>query len=90
MVNVDYLIRIGPDEERFQDLHVAGEDDEIDLCSGCEKVQYALLILSPMFASNREVVVGDGVHLSNRLKVLVIADNADNIHGHFTALPTPE
>ncbi len=53
-------------------------------------MQHVLLIVFAVFAPDREMVKREAIHLSDRLKLLMIADNAGDIERQLIAFPAPE
>src|SRR5579859_2154874 len=88
MMNVNDLASILFDKERLQYLHITSKHQEIYLSP--QKVEHTHLIFSALFFAHGKVVVGNTVHLSKRLQVMVITDNEGNIHRQFAAFPAPE
>ena len=87
-MDIDHLVRISVHKERFQYLHIAGENEEIYLAG--EELEHTHLIVPAMFFAARKRVVRDMVALRHWLHVWMIAENTGDIHGQLTAVPTPE
>src|SRR5579883_2167994 len=88
MMNVDNLVEISPDKKRLQNLHIAGQDQKIDLAE--HKFEHALLVLLALLLAHRKMIVGDAIHARQGLQIKMIAENKGDIHRQFAAFPAPE
>ena len=88
-MDVDDPIRKRLGHERTEDLHVAGEDHEIDLLFVQHRDLGALLRFLRR-GGDREIAEGNPETLRDRLEILTIADDEGNLHGEFAALVARE
>lgn len=78
----------GLDKAWFQDLHIMSQNQEIHCIA--KKVEHALLAVSVVFLPDGKEVVGNMIHMGKRFQVLVITENARDIHHQLLAFPAPE
>jgi len=88
MMNVDNLMGKGLDKAWFQDLHITSQNQEIHCIA--KKVEHAPQVVSAVFLPNGKEVVGNMIHMGKRFQVLVITENARDIHHQRRAFPVPE
>jgi len=82
MMNIDDALRIMPDEIRGQDLHIAGQHNEVDLAF-LQKLQFVPLGLAFIFLGDRNHVIGNAVEFRVTLSIGMIADNERDFTGQF-------
>src|SRR5205823_5151214 len=87
-MNIDNALGVGCDNEWFENLHIACQNQEIYLARNT--LQYPLLILRSAHSLHRKMQKRDSIHASERLQLYVIADDKGNIHRQLAALPAPE
>ena len=73
---------------RAEDLHVAGEHDEVDLTG--DELKPASLGLRLRLTRDRHVVVRDAERLDLVAVQLVVGDDADDVHLELAATVAPE
>jgi hypothetical protein len=88
VMDVDNPVGVGMDDKGFQDLHITGENEEINAVA--DKIEYMVLVISAVFSPERKVIIRDAIHVCKWLEVFVIADNERDIHCQFATFPTPE
>ncbi len=89
MVNVDDPRRISRDEFGRQDLHVAGQHDQVD--AGIrQQAQLRFFGGAPVGRIDRDVVEFDSVESRKRLSIRVIADDQRNRAVQLSGLVTVE
>lgn len=82
MVNIDDLVRVGIDQVMTEDLHIACEDDGVDIIV-LKQLDFRAFLLGLVFGSNGEVMERDLEAISNGFEDGVIADNQRNINEKF-------
>ena len=87
-MNIDDLVWIALDKEWLQDLHIACQDQEVHFV--LDEIKDALLVHFARILCDGKMVVRYVIHTSERLQLLMIADNKGNIHRQFAALPAPQ
>src|SRR6266568_2006697 len=87
-MNIDDTQWIGFHKERFYDLHIASENQEIGLVF--YECHDAALICLARLTMYRKMVVWDVIHTSQWFQVRMVTDDKGNVHGQFTAAPAPE
>ena len=88
VVDVDDALRIGPHNKRFQNLHVTRQDEEIDRLAN--QIEHAALVLLALLFADRQMVLGDSIHLRQGLQVGMIAQDKHQVHRQFAAFPAPQ
>src|SRR5581483_3319630 len=78
MVNIDDSLRVIPDEIRGENLHIAGEHDEVNFRLP-QQLQLAALGLGFVLSGDRNYAIGNAVEVSMALGVGVVADDHDNL-----------
>ena len=89
VVDVDDAVPVPADEHGREDLHVAGEDDELHPVSG-EQFELGLFLFILGVAADREVMEVHPELFGHRPQVLVIADDQGDDHLQFARLPAGE
>lgn len=87
-MDIDDLVRIGVHQAGRQDLHIAGENQEIYFAA--QELEHTHLIGQAMVFLDGKMIERNVVAQRNRLQVWMIAENTGDIHRQFTTTPTPE
>ena len=82
VVDVDDARSVGIDEERRQDLHVPGKDDEVDLFV-LEFGEDPMFLLALRFRCHRKVAIGDTHVLDEIGMIRVIVDDGHDVGWKF-------
>ena len=85
MVNVDDAALHGAADLVGEDLHVARQDDELNVFGG-DQVEELALRLGLRVLRDGDIEEGDAVELGNGRQVRVIADDRDDVDGHALRL----
>ncbi len=89
MVNVDDALRIAADEIIGEDLHVAGEDDEVGFVRLDQRVDILFRLWLIVFR-DWDHGVGNFVEVGDSLIVRMIGNDERDVAGEFAALVTVE
>ena len=87
VVDVDDGGRIGGDKGRRKNLHVAGEDEKLDLVLG-EQTKLRGFSLSARLRCDRNVVKRDAVEGGQRLDVSMVGQDERDLAGEFAGADT--
>lgn len=89
VVDVDDLAAHGGAERRRKDLHVAGQDDELNIVL-LDQLKDLALLLDLGILGDRQVVELDAVALGQRLEVGVVGDDDGNVDAELAGLGAEE